>query len=361
MTAAGLDLISIGKRYGSTTALHSIDLSVEEGELVVLVGPSGSGKSTLLRVIAGLITPDEGQVIVAGRDVTSLPPHERNIAMMFQSYALFPHMTVAENISFGMEARREPRALIATRLQAAAQSLDLERLLHRYPRELSGGERQRVALARAMIREPRLFLMDEPLSNLDAQLRVHMRAEFLRLHARLKTTTVYVTHDQIEALSIGDRIGVMREGRLEQIGAPLELYHHPSTLFVARFLGSPAMNTFDVVSEGGVLRWLGNEVALDESLPPGEWIAGIRPEHIYLRGSRWSVDGPGPRLQGQIEVVELAGDQIFLEVNVGEKVLLVRAEPELQARPGDAIELWLDQQRLHLFDRGTHRAHRGAS
>ena len=365
MMQSGLELRGIRKAYGETVVVDDVSLDVADGEMLVLVGPSGSGKSTLLRIIAGLVDHDAGEIRIGGNDVGHLPPARRDAAMVFQSYALFPHMTIAENLSFGMRARRVPRNRVATRISEVAETLRLTSLLQRYPSELSGGERQRVALGRAMLREPKLFLMDEPLSSLDAQLRVHTRAEIVRLHERLKTTTVYVTHDQIEALSMGDRIGVLNQGRLQQLGTPNEVYERPASLFVARFIGTPAMNTLPVQSTApGQVVWNGSVV----ELPPrfhAAWrqpaerplVLGVRPEHIYLQGSRWAHGrGSSSTIKGKVDIVEMAGDQIFLELDVNGTLLVVRAEPDLKLRRGDDVEFWFDRDALHLFDPETERA-----
>src|SRR5579863_2361379 len=239
---ASVDLVNVRKAYGGTEVIHGVSVAIADGEFVTLVGPSGCGKSTLLRMIAGLEAITEGTIRIAGRVVNNLAPKDRDIAMVFQNYALYPHKTVAENMSFALKLRHTPKAEIEARVRRAAEILDVGKLLDRYPRQLSGGQRQRVAMGRAIVRDPQVFLFDEPLSNLDAKLRVQMRAEIKELHQRLKTTTIYVTHDQIEAMTMADKIVVMNGGNVEQIGAPLELYDHPNNLFVAGFIGSPAMN-----------------------------------------------------------------------------------------------------------------------
>jgi multiple sugar transport system ATP-binding protein len=370
----GLELRALSKHYGGKPVVDALSLTVAEGELLILVGPSGSGKSTALRMIAGLTEHDSGDVLVAGRSVGGLPPAERDIAMVFQSYALFPHMTIAENLSFGMQARKEPAAHIEQRVREVSAVLGLAAMLDRYPRQLSGGERQRVALGRAMLREPKLFLLDEPLSNLDAQLRVQTRAEILRLHQRLKTTMVYVTHDQIEALSLGDRVGVLRGGKLEDIGSPETIYRRPRTLFVARFVGSPPMNTMAVqAAPPGHVRWHGARlpVSAELALHMGQQcqdgqplVLGVRPEHVCVQGSRWAQGQPaGDLVQATVEVVEYAGDQVFLELQVAGagangagQTLTARVEPELGARRGQVLQLWFAPDALHLFDAQTERS-----
>src|SRR5689334_15979797 len=249
---ASLQIVDVRKAYGPTQVIHGVDIAIDDGEFVILVGPSGCGKSTLLRMIAGLENISGGEIRIGPRAVNNLPPKDRDIAMVFQNYALYPHMTVAENMAFSMRLRKAPKSEIEERVSKAAQILGLTKLLDRYPRQLSGGQRQRVAMGRAIVRDPQVFLFDEPLSNLDAKLRVSMRGEIKALHQRLKTTTVYVTHDQIEAMTMADRIVVMHDGRVEQIGTPLELYDRPSNLFVAQFIGSPAMNVIEgIVRRGG--------------------------------------------------------------------------------------------------------------
>ncbi len=313
----GLELRGLSKHYGGKPVVDALSLTAAEGELLILVGPSGSGKSTALRMIAGLTESDSGDVLVAGRSVGKLPPSERDIAMVFQSYALFPHMTVAENLSFGMQARKVAPAHLAQRVREVAAVLGLAAMLDRYPRQLSGGERQRVALGRAMLREPKLFLLDEPLSNLDAQLRVQTRAEIKRLHQRLGNTMIYVTHDQIEALSLGDRVGVLSEGRLEDIGTPETIYRRPRTLFVARFVGSPPMNTLHVqAAPPGHVQWLDTRLPVSAELAAQlgaagrPLVLGVRPEHVCVQGSRWAQGQcAGDLIEASVEVAEYAGDR----------------------------------------------------
>jgi multiple sugar transport system ATP-binding protein len=372
----GLELLGLGKHYGGKAVVDNLSLTVAEGELLILVGPSGSGKSTALRMIAGLTEHDSGEVLVAGRNVGGLPPAERDIAMVFQSYALFPHMTIAENLSFGLQARKASAQHISERVNSVSATLGLTPMLARYPRQLSGGERQRVALGRAMLREPKLFLLDEPLSNLDAQLRVQTRAEILRLHQRLKTTMVYVTHDQIEALSLGDRVGVLRHGRLEDIGTPEAIYLRPRTLFVARFVGSPPINILPVqAAPPGHVLWHGLPLPVNTELAGHlgstgrPLLLGVRPEHVCVQGSRWAQGEPAGRLiNAKVEVVEYAGDQVYLEVAVllptsgspgdsatpfSDQTLTVRVEPELHVQSGQVLQLWFAPQASHLFDAQT--------
>ena len=357
----GLDLQGLNKQLGGRPVVADLSLQVRAGELLVLVGPSGSGKSTLLRLIAGLEAQDSGSIVVAGRDVGALPADQRNIAMVFQNYALFPHMTIDENLSFGMQARKQEKVVIRQRVQAVAEVLGLQDKLARYPRELSGGERQRVALGRAMLREPALFLLDEPLSNLDAQLRVQTRAEILRVHQRLKTTMVYVTHDQVEALSLGDRVGVLHQGRLLDLGTPTEVYQRPRTLFVARFIGSPPMNTVEVqaappmhVRRGDASFELPPALAARVGPVGRDWVLGVRPEHVCVQGSRWTLGQPvGAPLEALVQGAEFAGDQIYLHLAVQGTTLIARVEPEFAAQRGQTCWVWLRPEHLHLFDPAT--------
>jgi ABC-type sugar transport system ATPase subunit len=287
-----LSLRAVGHAYDDRPSVRDFSLDVAEGELFVLLGPSGSGKTTILRLVAGLEAVQSGQVWIGERDVTRLAPNERNVGMVFQSYALFPHMTVEQNVAFGMAVRRRPRDEISRRVSEVASILGIESLLDRLPRQLSGGERQRIALGRALVRDPDVLLLDEPLSNLDAQLRIQTRSEIVRLQARLRITTVYVTHDQTEALGMGHRVGVVREGRLEQVGTPQEVYERPTTLFVARFVGTPPMNVFAARTEDGAV-WAGGLRVARAGNVSGEVLLGVRPEHVHVRGSRWSDNVPG--------------------------------------------------------------------
>ena len=346
----GLTLRGLSKRFDERMVIQPLDLTVNHAELLVLVGPSGSGKSTLLRLIAGLIKHDEGEIMVGGVNVGNLPADRRDIAMVFQSYALFPHLSVRDNLAFGMHARREPMAEGRIRIDDVARQLQLTDLLDRYPRQISGGERQRVALARALLRKPKLFLLDEPLSNLDAQLRVHTRAEILKLHRQLKTTMVLVTHDQIEALSVGDRIGVLRDGKLEDLGTPKDLYDYPRTEFVASFLGSPAMNMFDAEISNGTLRFCGIEMETPVADYQGSARVGIRPEHIGVDGSGWTTRHANTRnFKAELEVIEFVGDQCYLQFDWSGQTLIARTEPDHPAHVGEMVECWLDPARLHLF------------
>jgi multiple sugar transport system ATP-binding protein len=345
-------------------AVHGVDLVVEDGEFVVLVGPSGSGKSTTLRIIAGLESLTAGQLAIGGRIVNDVPPNERDIAMVFQSYALYPHMSVYENMAFALQLRKLPRQEIQSRVREAASILGISAVLDRRPRQLSGGQRQRVAIGRAIVRQPRVFLFDEPLSNLDAKLRVQMRREIARIRRELKATVVYVTHDQVEAMTLGDRIVVMNEGRVEQIGSPLELYDHPETLFVATFIGSPAMNLFEGAAVfDGIPRF----VAADDeefSIPltprqterlaaptPARVVAGVRPEDLRIANNASSVSIPAA-----IEASEPLGNEVLLYLRAGGQDVTARAEPHVLARPGDRISLTIDPARVHYFDRASARS-----
>nr|MDP9125910.1 sn-glycerol-3-phosphate ABC transporter ATP-binding protein UgpC [Pseudomonadota bacterium] len=318
---ARLELSSISKSYGSTQVLHDIDLGVADGELVVLVGPSGCGKSTLLRMICGLEDITAGEMRIDGELVNDLPPARRGIAMVFQSYALYPHMTVRANMAFGLKIHGADKAQRTARVLAAAKALHIDHLLDRRPRELSGGQRQRVAIGRAIVREPRLFLFDEPLSNLDAALRVKTRIELARLHRELAATMVYVTHDQIEAMTLGDRIVVMHEGRIQQAGTPLELYEHPTNRFVASFIGSPTINLVPATTEacsaaGARLQVHAGcvvDVAVDgTALSPGQAVEiGIRPEHLLVTDGRIEAAEPGStriRFGGEVTLIEQLGE-----------------------------------------------------
>ncbi len=349
---ADLHLDNVKKRYGALEILHGIDLSVEDGEFVVLVGPSGCGKSTLLRMIAGLETVSDGEIRIGGRRANELPPQKRNISMVFQSYALFPHMSVRDNITFGPRIRRENAQETEEKLKRAASILNLGAYLDRRPGQLSGGQRQRVAMGRSIVRNPDLFLFDEPLSNLDAKLRVQMRTEIKALHHRFESTIVYVTHDQIEAMTMADRIVVMNGGRIEQVGTPLELYDHPANLFVAGFLGSPAMSFID----GAILKSAqGTHVRLSDgtmvqvtggSAPNGASVTlGIRPEH-------YRIDSEGP-IRLVVDVIEPTGSESHIYGRVDESAVRAVFRERISAAPGEALQLSVDPEKVHLFDAST--------
>ena len=356
-----LRLKAVSKRYGRSIATESLDLSIDHGEFVVLVGPSGCGKTTVLRIIAGLETPDRGRLELEGRDMTTAPPKDRHVAMVFQSDALYPHMTVRRNLTFGLGRHGTVQQSVTERVDDIAKTLGLTTLLDRYPSQLSGGQQQRVAVGRSIVQQPKLFLMDEPLSNLDAELRVSMRAELRRLHESRRTTTLYVTHDQIEAMSLGDRIVVMNRGRIEQAGTPEHVYRHPCSTFVARFLGSPQMNIFDASAqwrEGELAVFLGGRsvVVPEDRLRDGgsngrnRATIGIRPE--CLRVSR---DGGGT--QGVVEIVEYLGkEQLLLaRCRVGSHSVVLEAlvPPGAGIKKGDAVGLDFDDEDVHLFDAET--------
>jgi multiple sugar transport system ATP-binding protein len=345
---ASVEIRDVRKAYGSTQVIHGVNIGIEDGEFVILVGPSGCGKSTLLRMIAGLENITGGQILIGNRVVNDVPPKARDIAMVFQNYALYPHMTVADNMAFSLKLRNAPKAEIESRLGKAASILGLTQLLDRYPRQLSGGQRQRVAMGRAIVRDPQVFLFDEPLSNLDAKLRVQMRTEIKELHQRLKTTTVYVTHDQIEAMTMADKIVVMHDGIVEQMGAPLELYDRPANLFVAGFIGSPAMNMIKgrvragaaphFEAESGAKLPLASAPAASDGRAA---VYGIRPEHIRL-----APEG----VAGEVVVVEPTGSETQVVARIsGEEVVSVFRD-RIQAKPGEAIRLMPDPGLVHLFD-----------
>jgi ABC-type sugar transport system ATPase subunit len=318
---------------GGTTAVDALDLEIGDGELMVLVGPSGCGKSTALRMIAGLEGPTSGTIRIGERDMAGLSPGARDVAMVFQSYALYPHMTVRDNLAFPLRRRRMAREEIGRRVAATAEMLELDDLLKRRPAQLSGGQRQRVAMGRALIREPVAFLLDEPLSNLDAKLRTELRAELKRLHRRLGTTMVYVTHDQIEAMTLGDRIAVMNRGRLQQVGSPDEIYRRPCNLFVGRFVGSPAMNLLP-----GPLVGRGADVT-----------AGVRPEAMHRAGEV----AAGIPLELVTDVVEPLGSDVYVHGSAGGEAVVARLPGNVQVSPGDRLALAIDPADLHLFDRAT--------
>jgi multiple sugar transport system ATP-binding protein len=329
------------KAFGSTQILHGVDVEIADGEFVVLVGPSGCGKSTLLRMIAGLENITGGEIAIGGRVVNNVPPKDRDIAMVFQNYALYPHMTVRDNMGFSMKLAKAPAEAMEREVQNAARILGLETLLDRYPRQLSGGQRQRVAMGRAIVRHPQVFLFDEPLSNLDAKLRVQMRSEIRELQQRLATTTIYVTHDQIEAMTMADQIVVMHSGRIEQAGRPLDLYDRPANTFVAGFIGSPAMNLLaGRVADGG-FRTEGGALL---PLPPGASAAattyGIRPEHLILAD-----DG----IPARITIVEPTGSETQVSMRIGETPLIGAFRERVSGRPGETLRVKPDLSLVHLF------------
>jgi multiple sugar transport system ATP-binding protein len=346
----------VWKKFGEVVAVNDLNLEINDGEFMVLVGPSGCGKTTSLRMIAGLEEISEGTLSIGDRVVNHVAPKDRDIAMVFQSYALYPHMTVYDNMAFGLKLRKTPKDEIKRRVQEAAAMLSAENLLDRKPRELSGGQRQRVALGRAIVREPAVFLMDEPLSNLDAKLRVQTRAEIARLHQRLGTTTVYVTHDQVEAMTMGERIAVMSEARLQQVGSPQGLYDHPDNRFVAGFIGSPSMNFLDVdVTRSGdsvQLKGDGIDIPLPDrymadfkAFSGNKLVAGVRPEHLDVKAAE-----PFGSLSGNADVVEYLGNEELIHLTVGGHDIVAVIGSENHVKPGDDLTLQISLDKVHLFD-----------
>ena len=360
---AGVTFERVAKRFGPVSVIEDLNLGIEDHEFMVLVGPSGSGKSTALRMIAGLEDISDGEIKIGERVVNDLPPKSRDIAMVFQNYALYPHMTVRENLEFGLRVRKTPAAEISRLVENAAQILEISNLLERKPKQLSGGQRQRVALGRAIVRQPAVFLFDEPLSNLDAKLRVQMRAEIKKLQQRLKTTTVYVTHDQIEAMTMGQRIAVMKDGKIQQVGTPLEIYGRPENLFVANFIGTPPMNFLPAtIADGGkTLSGKGFSLPVPESVRAQtsgadgkKVVVGIRPENILHPSV--AVRGETARLSGKVEVVEPLGDKAVVHVRVSDDdVLVYPVDPHVMPEMGDNVDLVLELDKLHLFDATTER------
>ena len=343
-----VEIADVRKAYGSVEVLHGVSVDIAEGEFVILVGPSGCGKSTLLRMIAGLEEVTSGTISVAGRVVNDLRPKERDIAMVFQSYALYPHMTVADNMGFSLKLSRAHKSEKDERVREAGRILGLESLLGRYPRQLSGGQRQRVAMGRAIVRDPAVFLFDEPLSNLDAKLRVAMRSEIKALHQRLQTTTIYVTHDQIEAMTMADRIVVMHGGIIEQIGTPLELYDDPANTFVAEFIGSPSMNLLDGrVENGRFVAADGTTIGLEQAafVENGREVRlGVRPEHFAL--------DPGG-LEGEIVTVEPTGHETQVTLRLGGQEVVAVFRERISSRPGETLHVTPEPEKLHLFSSET--------
>ena len=342
---ATVEIRDVRKAFGPVEILHGVSVDIADGEFVVLVGPSGCGKSTLLRMLAGLENITGGEIAIGGKVVNAVPPKDRDIAMVFQNYALYPHMTVFDNMAFSLTLAKAPKSVMEQEVGRAAKILGLEQLLHRYPRQLSGGQRQRVAMGRAIVRNPQVFLFDEPLSNLDAKLRVQMRGEIKELHQRLKVTTVYVTHDQIEAMTMADKIVVMNNGNIEQAGRPLDLYDRPANLFVAGFIGSPAMNMVKGTISDGSLR-------MDDGtlwpLPPngaarkeGPAVYGVRPEHLQL-------DSGG--IPATVQIVEPTGSETQVLMRIGGQPVIGAFRERVLARPGDILPVRPDTALVHLFD-----------
>jgi multiple sugar transport system ATP-binding protein len=361
---ADVTLRKVVKRYDDVEAVRGIDLDIADHEFVVLVGPSGCGKSTTLRMIAGLEDITDGDIMIGGDVVNDVPPKDRDIAMVFQNYALYPHMTVAENMSFGLRLKRYPKAEIKTRIDEAARMLDIVELVDRKPKQLSGGQRQRVAMGRAIVRNPKVFLFDEPLSNLDAKLRVQMRIEIKKVHHKVRTTTVYVTHDQVEAMTLADRVVVMNHGRIEQIGTPNELYHNPATRFVAGFIGSPAMNFLPCRLEdiaGRLHVWLTDRIAFP--LPPSratryqnvgrneKLLLGLRPEHITEAKAH-----PEPGIEAfdaVLDVTEPMGMETLIYFSLEGTQICGRVSPNAGALDGGALRLAVDLNNMHLLNEAT--------
>jgi multiple sugar transport system ATP-binding protein len=354
------------KAWGDVIGVNNLNLEIPDTEFLVLVGPSGCGKSTALRCLAGLEEITSGEIIIGDRVVNDVPPKDRDIAMVFQSYALYPHMTVYDNMAFGLKLRKTPKAEIDRRVQEAAKILGITQLLDRKPKQMSGGQRQRVALGRAIVRDPQVFLLDEPLSNLDAKLRVQTRAEISKLHQRLGTTFIYVTHDQVEALTMADRIAVMRDGVLQQVDTPQHLYDHPGNVFVAGFIGSPSMNFFS----GTITGTLG-EMYLDSGtvrlrIPQSEVeqvgqehigrevIFGVRPEDIHH--PQYTPAGVNQQLvEAMVDVTELMGNEIFVYLQAGEQNFIARVDPRADLRAGDKVQMAFNADKIHIFDRTTEK------
>ncbi|MBW2430133.1 MAG: sn-glycerol-3-phosphate ABC transporter ATP-binding protein UgpC [Deltaproteobacteria bacterium] len=364
---ANVSFHHITKHFGNTVAVEDFDLEIQDKEFVVLVGPSGCGKSTTLRMLAGLEKITAGTVEIDGEVVNKVHPKDRDIAMVFQNYALYPHMTVYKNMAFGLQLRRLAKDEINRRVNEAAEILDIKDLLKRKPRELSGGQRQRVAVGRAIVRKPKVFLFDEPLSNLDAKLRVQMRGEILKLHQRLQSTVIYVTHDQIEAMTMGSEIVIMNNGRMMQVGKPIEVYDNPDNIFVAGFIGSPAMNFLEIelIEKDGAL-WVSSESfrlpvpASKSKLAAGHknqnFLFGIRPEHIYDREFLKDYD-PRCVVKANVELIEPVGAFVILQIKLGSKTVVAQVDSHTQATLNREIELVVDMEKMHLFSTtAPHRA-----
>jgi len=363
---ASVTFENVVKRYGNVTAVNNLNLQIPDKEFLVFVGPSGCGKSTSLRMLAGLEDISEGTIYIGDRPVNDVAPKDRDIAMVFQSYALYPHMSVYDNMAFALKLRKMPKAEIDVRVKKAAQTLGIEQLLPRKPRQLSGGQRQRVAVGRAIVREPKVFLFDEPLSNLDAKLRVQTRAEISKLHQQLATTFIYVTHDQTEAMTMGTRIAVMKDGLLQQVDTPQTLYDYPNNVFVAGFIGSPSMNFFDVSVKGsaetvqvegegfqltipsdrakGLKAYLGQKVTM-----------GVRPEDVYDAEYVAPNIHPG-NLDAKVEVTELMGNEVFLYLLTGNHSYVARVDPRTKAKVGNTVRVVANLDKVHFFDKSTEQA-----
>lgn len=344
---ASVKLIDVEKRWGDVVGVARQCLDIADGEFVVFLGPSGCGKTTTMRMVAGLEAPSAGEIWIGGRDVTDALPKDRDVAMVFQNYGLYPHMTVAENIAYPLKVRGLGRAERSARAREVADKVELAHLLDRRPRDLSGGQRQRVALARAIVRKPQVFLMDEPLSNLDAKLRVSMRAEIRRLQSELRITTIYVTHDQVEAMTLGDRVVVMRGGVIQQVGTPTEVYNRPANLFVASFVGSPPMNLLPARGCDGALEVCGHPVPGLGTADGRDLVLGVRPEDIVL-----TAPGEGD-LDAAVYLSELTGDAVLVTLEIGQVRLCVRGDRHLRLEIGQSVGLKLPREHCHLFDAQT--------
>jgi lactose/L-arabinose transport system ATP-binding protein len=342
-SASALSLRAVRKRFGDTDIIRGVDLEIHPGELVVFVGPSGCGKSTLLRMIAGLESVSDGTIHIAGRDVTALPPSARQVAMVFQSYALYPHMTVRENLTFGMRMRGVAKSVIAEKVKMAVDMLRLEPYLDRKPGALSGGQAQRVAIGRALVQEPQIFLFDEPLSNLDAELRLKTRVELAALHKELGRTMIYVTHDQVEAMTLADKIVVLRDGVIEQVGAPMDLYRAPANKFVAGFIGSPAMNFLDATFDGdGATLHDGTRVALGDTATSGKGSIGVRPEHVRI--------DPNGLFAARVTVVERLGATSYVYAQALGQSICIESREDVAVSTGRDIRVSFDPTSTHRFD-----------
>ncbi|ELK54692.1 sugar ABC transporter ATP-binding protein [Haloferax sp. BAB-2207] len=369
---ARLRLEHVSKHYDDVTAVDDMNLDIDHGEFICFVGPSGCGKSTTMESIAGLTKPSEGEIHIGDRKVTNLPPKDRGVAMVFQNIALFPHMDVYDNISFGLRLRNYAKEEIERRVERAAEIVQLQGMLERMPDEMSGGQRQRVAIARAIVREPDVFLMDEPLANLDAKLKVHMRTELQRLHKELDTTIIYVTHDQEEAMTLSDRIAVLDSGRLQQIDPPLVCYNEPANLFVAGFIGSPSMNFAEATVTEDSLSTANFSLAFDpasvEAVDVGDEVTvGIRPEDIYPGGTRVEVEDPSSLISTRVDILEPMGDEIFAYMLLGERrtsmdqsraddQLLMSVDPDSTIREDTDVEVVIDRGNVHLFETASGEA-----
>ncbi len=353
---------NVAKRYGSVSVIEGLNLEIRDKEFMVLVGPSGCGKSTALRMIAGLEEISDGKVCISDRVVNDVPPKDRDIAMVFQSYALYPHMTIKENMEFGLKIRKMPQAEIDRLVKEASEILGIGHLLDRKPKQLSGGQRQRVAVGRAIVRKPSVFLFDEPLSNLDAKLRVQMRAEITKLQLRLQTTTVYVTHDQVEAMTMGSRIAVMKDGKLQQVGTPLEVYEQPANLFVAAFIGTPPMNFVKATIRDGGATVAASKFtlpvpsklrALANSKDGGNVVVGLRPENVVdpSRPTR----GETAKITAKVDMVEPLGHEVLVYARIGDDTLVAKVDPHRAPKIDSYVELVVELDMLHMFDAATER------